>query len=355
VGLNSDFQGRVFDYTEEAAVDLARDPPPYQRFKGIMLGWDNTPRRGHFGYISANASPTAYEVWLNGAVAYTRRHLPQGQRFLFINAWNEWAEGTHLEPDQKFGTAYLEATARALGGRSALSLLGSALRSVPTLESSSIKQLLDRYETELAMRDLMIRYLKGSIRERHSFTVPPSPPAQADDTSAVDLSESDPNVAAIKHYIWGTPIEFQEGGNAHDYLVAGFARPERGITWTESPHVELQLEIEPPENDVLLVVDALPFLDGERVRYQEAYVYVNHVYVGYWRFEKDQKPVQLMLPRRAFYTRKLNIQLRIPMAVSPNDLGLSGDIRKLGLAMKSMTLSLANYREESFGVRQAAE
>ena len=77
-----------------------------------------TARRGTAANIFVNGSPQAYEVWLRGIVDATKRDLPAGERFLFINAWNEWAEGAHLEPDLKFGRAYLEATRRALTGTS---------------------------------------------------------------------------------------------------------------------------------------------------------------------------------------------------------------------------------------------
>ena len=85
-------------------------------FKSVMLSWDNTARRQNESHIFVNATPSAYKNWLDNVVTYTRKNLPEDKRFVFINAWNEWAEGTHLEPDRRYGYAYLQATADAIQG-----------------------------------------------------------------------------------------------------------------------------------------------------------------------------------------------------------------------------------------------
>jgi hypothetical protein len=59
-----------------------------------------------------------YEDWLRRVVDRTMSRYTGDKRIVFINAWNEWAEGNHLEPDLKWGHAYLEATRRALTGSS---------------------------------------------------------------------------------------------------------------------------------------------------------------------------------------------------------------------------------------------
>lgn len=78
-----------------------------------MAGWDNTARHGPNATIFHGASPEAFEEWFRALVTVARRRPPR-QRLVFVNAWNEWAEGAHLEPDTRFGTGYLEATRRAL-------------------------------------------------------------------------------------------------------------------------------------------------------------------------------------------------------------------------------------------------
>jgi hypothetical protein len=65
------------------------------------------------------STPKLYGQWLSEVVDRTARRHPGEERILFINAWNEWAEGNHLEPDMKWGLQYLEATREALAGQAA--------------------------------------------------------------------------------------------------------------------------------------------------------------------------------------------------------------------------------------------
>ena len=73
--LNSQFGGGVWDYISGAKWALARSLPDYPFFRGVMTGWDNTPRLPHNGQIFVNAHPANSERWLTGVIAQTRaRH-----------------------------------------------------------------------------------------------------------------------------------------------------------------------------------------------------------------------------------------------------------------------------------------
>lgn len=112
-------EGMWFPYTELVDALLARAPVNYPRFGGASPGWDNTPRRGEGGAGIRDNTPAEYERWLSHEVAKARAAQHPADEFIFINAWNEWGEGCHLEPDQRWGRAYLEATARAIGAAQA--------------------------------------------------------------------------------------------------------------------------------------------------------------------------------------------------------------------------------------------
>lgn len=92
-----------------------RPSPSYPLFWGVCPSWDNTARRKNKGTALLDAHPVLYQGWLMNAIRDTiRRFSHPDERLIFINAWNEWAEGAYLEPDKRYGYAYLEATRKAL-------------------------------------------------------------------------------------------------------------------------------------------------------------------------------------------------------------------------------------------------
>ncbi|MFP3562381.1 glycoside hydrolase family 99-like domain-containing protein, partial [Paraburkholderia sp. SIMBA_049] len=78
--------------------------------RGIIPSWDNTARRQNNPHTIIYSSPDLYRFWLHQLVQFTKENNGDEHQFLFVNAWNEWGEGCHLEPDLKHGLAYLEAT-----------------------------------------------------------------------------------------------------------------------------------------------------------------------------------------------------------------------------------------------------
>jgi len=89
------------------------EPVSYARYDTVFPSWDNSPRTGERSVVLHNATPASYERWLGEAIARAGRREGD-HRLVFINAWNEWGEGCHLEPDRHHGQAFLEATQRAL-------------------------------------------------------------------------------------------------------------------------------------------------------------------------------------------------------------------------------------------------
>ena len=106
-----DHGNTVIDYEEVVRHYIGGVERPWPTHECVIPSWDNSPRRGNgFSTIMHGSTPELYEEWLT---AVHRRTPSDG--LVLINAWNEWAEGTHLEPDLRHGDAYLKATARALG------------------------------------------------------------------------------------------------------------------------------------------------------------------------------------------------------------------------------------------------
>lgn len=141
-GLAESFSGDIYDYDSVVKDQIAKAIPDYRQFPGVMTAWDNSARKKNAALLFHNATPKAYETWLRAAIDRARDSLPAGEQLVFINAWNEWAEGAHLEPDVKNRRHYLEATRRALLGNSDWYVLMDYAEQLPELAGTTKHTIL---------------------------------------------------------------------------------------------------------------------------------------------------------------------------------------------------------------------
>jgi hypothetical protein len=108
---------RIIDYADVVNNDLAADfQQGWPIFPGVSPGWDNSARRPCSSALILDGSrPELFAKWVAGKIQRTSWDLLP-ERFLFVNAWNEWAEGNHLEPCEQWGCRYLSALQEGLSG-----------------------------------------------------------------------------------------------------------------------------------------------------------------------------------------------------------------------------------------------
>lgn len=101
------FRGKLYSYRALVEADEHHlSELDDHAFPGVMTGWDNTARRQDTAHIWTGANPYTFRRWLLAAAEAVALR-PVQQRLVFVNAWNEWAEGAVLEPSVEFGSSYL--------------------------------------------------------------------------------------------------------------------------------------------------------------------------------------------------------------------------------------------------------
>ncbi len=115
--IKEGWAGYRYDYPETVLGFLTRDSVPYVRYPAVFPSWDNTARQPGYGSSFDQASPEAFRVYVEEKIEEIRAFHTGEERLLFVNAWNEWAEGAHLEPDTGHGHRWLEALRAALEGK----------------------------------------------------------------------------------------------------------------------------------------------------------------------------------------------------------------------------------------------
>jgi lipopolysaccharide biosynthesis protein/SAM-dependent methyltransferase len=107
--------GSALSYPEVAAFYSSQtDTKDFTYFRSIVPMWDNTARYGTEAFLLHGSTPEVFQRWFENLITYSKANVPEDRRFILVNAWNEWAEGAHLEPDSRYGYSYLNSVGRAL-------------------------------------------------------------------------------------------------------------------------------------------------------------------------------------------------------------------------------------------------
>ncbi len=112
--LDVAFDGHVREYVDVVSKAVCEPSPEWRLLRTVSPHWDNDARRVGHGVTFHGSLPARYERWLDATVERATQEPLGSDSFVFINAWNEWAEGAYLEPDVHYGHACLNATRRVL-------------------------------------------------------------------------------------------------------------------------------------------------------------------------------------------------------------------------------------------------
>lgn len=114
--INPYFVGEIFDakkFIDNKMYMYSHNNQNY--FRSALTSWDNTARKAQsYANIIVGLTPATAKQWLKDIIADSKRTHSESEHMIFVNSWNEWAEGSHLEPDMKYGYAYLQAVKEAL-------------------------------------------------------------------------------------------------------------------------------------------------------------------------------------------------------------------------------------------------
>jgi hypothetical protein len=82
-------------------------------FPHVSMGWDGSPRNYSMGVVLNNTSEK-WREFLSETKRWLDRH-PESRGIVTLNSWNEWVEGSYIEPDTIYGLKYLEAVRDVFG------------------------------------------------------------------------------------------------------------------------------------------------------------------------------------------------------------------------------------------------
>lgn len=107
--LKAGWKGHVYDYEESVLLACKVGSAAYKRMPAVFPSWDNTARQPLAGTSFIGQTPAAFSEYVRTKAKFAYEMLVGEEKMMFVNAWNEWAEGAHLEPDVAYGHSWLQA------------------------------------------------------------------------------------------------------------------------------------------------------------------------------------------------------------------------------------------------------
>lgn len=151
------------------------------------------------------------------------------------------------------------------------------------------------------------------------------------------------NRGVVKSYSLGDYINFKKGGNSQEYSLGGFSNPEKWGTWTSSNRAYIIFNInQKVANDVNMILYAIPFVNNKN-KNMNLYININNVDVIKYQFESDKqgkKKLSFIIKKEIINksNRNIIVELIIDKPISPMELSLSNDFRKLGIGIECMCI-----------------
>lgn len=158
--------GSVLNYSDVADYySKQTDSKNFNYYRSLVPTWDNTARYGSEAFIVHDSTPEKFQTWLEHSIEYTKANLPEDRHLIVVNAWNEWAEGAHLEPDTQFGYAYLNSVGRALSRiKYADDKINLDLKSKKTIEIEIPEYLTNSLELDKYLSFKFFQHLADAIK-----------------------------------------------------------------------------------------------------------------------------------------------------------------------------------------------
>jgi lipopolysaccharide biosynthesis protein len=152
----------ILDYDEKVLDSLCQKKTDYKLFRNVFPGWDNYSRRQAGAYLFEKSSPEMFEYYLRQIISYTKSNFPEDEQYFFINAWNEWGEGCHIEPDEKYGFQYLKSCKRAINGSNMNTVYDDYVTVIEKLIISKMLEINKLKEEISGLRTEIVKQSKAS-------------------------------------------------------------------------------------------------------------------------------------------------------------------------------------------------